>query len=133
MHDLAGGGQGGHGRIGLAGGDDGGVGGISTGDYRLDILAYHDDESGTNLVGSQPVLCASCHASPTLGTPGQPGVKYLSHSMHEKHAGEDGVVINTMAASWLHSTGTLGAPPRNELARGTARRGPAGNALEVRS
>ena len=92
---------------------DGGVGGISTGDYRLNILTYHDDESGTNLVGSQPVLCASCHASPALGTPGQPGVKYLSHSMHEKHAGEDGVVINTMAASWLHSTGTLGAPPRN--------------------
>ena len=42
---------------------DGGVGGVSTGDYRLNILTYHDNESGTNLVGSQPVLCASCHAS----------------------------------------------------------------------
>jgi hypothetical protein len=87
--------------------------GISTGDYRLNILTYHDDESGTNLVGSQPVLCASCHASPALGTTGQPGVKYLSHSMHSKHAAEDGMPLTTVGASWLRATGTLGAPPRN--------------------
>ena len=92
---------------------DGGVGGVSTGDYRLNILTYHDNESGTNLVGSQPVLCASCHASPALGTPGVPGVKYLSHSIHEKHAAEDGAPLSTFAVSWLRGTGTLGMPPRN--------------------
>ena len=92
---------------------DGGVGGVSTGDYRLNILTYHDDESGTHLVDNQPVLCASCHASPALGTPGVPGVKYLSHSMHEKHASEDGASLNTFAVSWLRGTGTLGLPPRN--------------------
>lgn len=87
--------------------------GISTGDYRLNILTYHDDESGTNLVGNQPVLCAECHASPALGTPGQPGVKYLSHAMHSKHASEDRVALTTFTANWLRATGTLGAPPRN--------------------
>ncbi len=87
--------------------------GISTGDYRLNILTYHDDESGTNLVGNQPVLCAECHASPALGAPGQPGVKYLSHAMHSKHASEDGAPLTTFTANWLRATGTLGAPPRN--------------------
>jgi hypothetical protein len=87
--------------------------GISTGDYRLNILTYHDDESGTNLVGNQPVLCAECHASPALGTPGQPGVKYLSHSMHSKHAAEDGAALTTVTANWLRATGALGAPPRD--------------------
>ncbi|MFZ2362297.1 MAG: hypothetical protein WA040_23350 [Anaerolineae bacterium] len=92
---------------------DGGVGGVGTGDYRLNILTYHDDESGTNLVGNQPVLCASCHASPALGTTGQPGVKYLSHAMHSKHASEDRTPMTTFTANWLRATGTLGTPPRN--------------------
>ena len=87
--------------------------GVSTGDYRLNILTYHDDESGTNLVGNQPVLCAGCHASPALGTPLQPGIKYLSHAIHSKHAAEDGARLTSFTVGWLRATGTLGAPPRN--------------------
>ena len=53
----------------------------------LDILADHDDEEGTNLSGSTPVLCADCHGSPALGTtgPGSSG-KYLSEAIHGFHA-----------------------------------------------
>jgi hypothetical protein len=38
-------------------------------------------------VDNQPVLCASCHGSPALGTtgPGQ-SEKYLSAAIHEKHS-----------------------------------------------
>jgi hypothetical protein len=53
----------------------------------LDILATHDDEEGTDLAGSAPVLCAGCHGSPALGLsgPGSSG-KYLSQAMHSRHA-----------------------------------------------
>jgi hypothetical protein len=50
-----------------------------------DILTKHDNANGTNLLGSQPVLCASCHPSPALGTPGT-GQKYLSEAIHGFHA-----------------------------------------------
>lgn len=50
-----------------------------------DILTKHDAANGTNLLGSQPVLCASCHPSPALGTPGT-GQPYLSESIHSFHA-----------------------------------------------
>lgn len=68
---------------------DGGVGGISTGNWRRNILALHDDEEGTHLFNSQPVLCASCHASAALGAPGVPGVPNMSRAMHHKHAPDD--------------------------------------------
>lgn len=48
------------------------------------ILKAHDDLSGTSLQG-KPVLCASCHPSPALGSSGQPGRKYLSQSIHSFH------------------------------------------------
>jgi hypothetical protein len=51
-----------------------------------DILADHDTLHGTHLVDQKPVLCASCHADPALGTPGTPGVPTLSHAMHGAHA-----------------------------------------------
>lgn len=53
----------------------------------LDILQKHDEEMGTDLVNAQPVLCASCHGSPVLGTtgPGTAGV-YLSQAIHSAHA-----------------------------------------------
>jgi hypothetical protein len=54
------------------------------------ILAKHDEENGTNLVGSQPVLCANCHADNVLGAPGQSGLPAFSLAMHGKHA-EEGV------------------------------------------
>ncbi len=91
---------------------DGGVGGISTGDYRTNILTLHDDEENTNLMGSRPVLCASCHASPALGTPLQPGIPYFSHAMHNKHAPEDRITA-AQAITWLRGTGTLGKMPVN--------------------
>jgi Cytochrome c7 and related cytochrome c len=51
-----------------------------------DILSDHDVLHGTNLVDQKPVLCASCHADPALGTPGVPGIPMLSHAMHTSHA-----------------------------------------------
>lgn len=68
---------------------DGGVEGIRTGNWRLNILTLHDQEEHTHLVNSQPVLCSNCHASPALGKPGVPGVPSLSRAMHGKHAPDD--------------------------------------------
>lgn len=51
-----------------------------------DILRRHDQKHNTQLFGNGPVLCASCHADPALGTTGAPGVKSLSHAMHGSHA-----------------------------------------------
>jgi len=49
------------------------------------ILNHHEDEHGFD-PGATPILCASCHASPALGTPGIPEARYLSYRIHEKHA-----------------------------------------------
>lgn len=57
--------------------------GVST---YTDILRAHDALHGTSLDLNRPVLCASCHADPALGTPGEPGVSFLSHAMHGAHA-----------------------------------------------
>ncbi|HET7839898.1 MAG TPA: hypothetical protein VFL04_09060 [Rectinemataceae bacterium] len=51
-----------------------------------DILDKHDALSSTNLAAAKPVLCASCHSSPALGTPLQAGIPYLSASIHGFHA-----------------------------------------------
>ncbi|GMV25051.1 MAG: hypothetical protein AMXMBFR58_10820 [Phycisphaerae bacterium] len=51
-----------------------------------DILMDHDRLHGTNLVNAKPVFCASCHADPAVGSPGQPGIPYLSTAMHGAHA-----------------------------------------------
>lgn len=53
----------------------------------LNILAKHDDEEGTNLLNSRPVLCAHCHSSNALGAPGVSGVPSLSKAMHHRHIG----------------------------------------------
>ncbi len=37
---------------------------------KLNILILHDHSEGTNLIGSQPVLCASCHYSAALDLAG---------------------------------------------------------------
>lgn len=52
-----------------------------------DILSKHDQENGTSLQESAPVLCATCHGSPALGgtTAGSSG-KYLSQAIHGSHA-----------------------------------------------
>jgi len=52
-----------------------------------DILEKHDDEAGTNLLGSTPVLCVDCHGSPPLGTTGSGSSDhYLSEVIHNSHA-----------------------------------------------
>ena len=61
-------------------------GGISTGNVETNILTLHDREESTNLMGSRPVLCASCHASNALGMPGNPDLPNLSRAMHSRHA-----------------------------------------------
>lgn len=67
-----------------------GDGQIATGKVETNILVLHDQEAGTSLMNNRPVLCAKCHASNALGTPGLPGVANLSRAMHRKHA-EEGV------------------------------------------
>jgi hypothetical protein len=64
--------------------------------YRWNILSLHDEEEGTSLMDQRPVLCASCHADPVLGLPGQAGVPSFSSAMHSKHA-EEGVGGNCYA------------------------------------
>ena len=60
--------------------------------YRENILILHDYRAGTDLVNSQPVLCASCHYSPALDLGGTGPVgpqltnKYLSPAVHGYHA-----------------------------------------------
>jgi len=49
------------------------------------FLVLHNADEGTSIPLDQPVLCASCHASPALGTPLQPGVPYLSAAIHSFH------------------------------------------------
>ena len=54
----------------------------------LDVLQVHDADNGTTLVADAPVLCASCHGSPALGSaPGDTGSsgRYLSDVMHDQH------------------------------------------------
>jgi len=52
------------------------------------ILTKHDNEEGTHLMNTRPVLCASCHSSNALGAPGQAGVPSLSNAMHNRHKDE---------------------------------------------
>jgi hypothetical protein len=52
-----------------------------------DVLARHDEENGTNLMNSKPVLCAECHGSAALGKMGKGSSgKYLSEALHGFHA-----------------------------------------------
>lgn len=71
--------QGGTGTVHLTGG-----GGASPFN---NILLAHDVLHETSHVDNKPVLCASCHASPALGsaTPGDPE-DYLSRVIHGSHA-----------------------------------------------
>jgi hypothetical protein len=56
-------------------------------DPLLDVLNKHDDEEGTALAANRPVLCASCHGSPVLGTSGAGSSgKYLSQAIHGFHS-----------------------------------------------
>ncbi len=48
------------------------------------ILNQHSDDGGFN-PNNTPILCASCHSSNALGTPGVPGLGSLSEVIHDKH------------------------------------------------
>jgi hypothetical protein len=50
------------------------------------ILNQHPLEGGFNPANT-PILCATCHSSNALGTPGHPGVPSLSQIVHEHHGG----------------------------------------------
>ncbi|MEZ5196757.1 MAG: T9SS type A sorting domain-containing protein [Bacteroidales bacterium] len=52
-----------------------------------DILYEHEDEGGFDPTDT-PILCAECHSSNALGTPGTPGLESLSQVIHEKHGEE---------------------------------------------
>jgi hypothetical protein len=69
----------------------------------IDILETHDEERGTNLLGAQPVLCASCHGSPALGMtgPGSSG-KYLSQAIHGFHASKQAACYDCHPGSMTH-------------------------------
>jgi hypothetical protein len=62
-------------------------------DTNVNILMVHDyyhgaagiSSTGPDLASMQPVLCASCHSSNALGTPGLTGVKSVSLAMHGWH------------------------------------------------
>jgi hypothetical protein len=71
--------------------------GISTGKVEQNILTKHDQEEHTLLMTSRPVLCASCHASNALGTPGTDAPN-LSKAMHEHHSG---IVPNSIDGCYM--------------------------------
>ncbi|MBK8233437.1 MAG: hypothetical protein IPK72_23390 [Candidatus Eisenbacteria bacterium] len=48
------------------------------------ILNAHPDEEGFN-PNARPILCASCHADPALGTQGNQEADWFSYRIHEKH------------------------------------------------
>ncbi|MGE5375660.1 MAG: hypothetical protein ACM3XO_11445 [Bacteroidota bacterium] len=70
---------------------------VPTGKVETNILQLHDENTGTTLMASRPVLCASCHGSNALGMPGKPGIKNLSNAMHTQHAS---VVPSTLAGCY---------------------------------
>jgi len=50
----------------------------------MNILYEHEEEGGFN-PNNTPILCAECHSSNALGTPGSPGLESLSEVIHDKH------------------------------------------------
>jgi|GEM_PF-874503 len=67
---------------------------IATGVVEQNILTRHDNDNGTNLMATRPVLCARCHMSNALPGFGSPTYPNLSKAMHGKHA-ETGMIPPT--------------------------------------
>jgi len=76
-------------------------------DFRLNILKLHDQKNISNpdyiaalaqfsyratglydtvALDGKPILCATCHQSEALGTPGAPGTAQLTTAIHSRHA-----------------------------------------------
>jgi hypothetical protein len=51
------------------------------------LLNEHEEVGGFD-PNSTPILCAECHSSNALGTPGHPGVPSLSQAIHQLHGEE---------------------------------------------
>jgi hypothetical protein len=60
--------------------------GVATGVVEQNILTAHDNDNGTNLMGTRPVLCARCHQSNALPGYGSPTYPNFSNAMHGLHA-----------------------------------------------
>jgi hypothetical protein len=101
--------------------------GLPERDYRLTILRLHDERqfaqhgavyaaalaaNNYNPAGlyrrvtadGKPVLCALCHASEALQTPGYPGVPSLTTSVHSQHANVMDPLLNTNLNSAVNRT-----------------------------
>ncbi|NVO21152.1 MAG: hypothetical protein HXX13_15725 [Bacteroidetes bacterium] len=50
----------------------------------MDILQHHENVSGFN-INNRPIFCATCHADPVLGMPGNGTAPKFSQVIHEKH------------------------------------------------
>ena len=82
-------------KTGAIAADDAGVQWANDADLEIqskkNVLILHDNEQMTNLINSQPVLCAQCHYSPALDLAGtgpagdQIGKPLFSFVMHEYH------------------------------------------------
>jgi hypothetical protein len=87
---------------------------IATGNIETNILTLHDLEENTNLMGSRPVLCATCHGSNALGMPGNLDLPNLSRAMHNRHAPGAGAANASIFASFtsarLNQAGKDSAP-----------------------
>jgi hypothetical protein len=80
--------------------------GIRTGNVETNILTLHDQEEGTTLMSSRPVLCANCHGSNALGLPGNSELPNLSRAMHNRHApGGDAAASPWLAAAQALTAG----------------------------
>ncbi len=56
-------------------------------DAWTDVISAHDELHSTSIADSVPLLCASCHGSPVLGTSGRgPSGYYLSEAIHGTHS-----------------------------------------------
>jgi hypothetical protein len=68
------------------------------------ILNSHERVSGFD-PNARPILCASCHASPALGTTGDPEANYFSFRIHDAHRFLDQSMSGTALCYKCHPGG----------------------------
>jgi hypothetical protein len=85
-----------------------------------DILRKHDRLHRTTLEQHKPVLCASCHADPALGTKGVKGVKAFSHAMHGSHATRMAAVTGSAFSPKVQQALTAVLPKTPDLSAAVA-------------
>lgn len=65
------------------------------------IVQGHESVPGYD-PAARPILCARCHASPALGTPGQPDAGYFSFRLHDQHRFMDESMTGTAECYRCH-------------------------------